>query len=200
MNQFIASPWRRAARPETSTRAPNRYFFSALIFLSSPWRRRPWPFFKMSRSSFTLLSSRRSRENSSRSLVVKASGVPPASSTSACFTHARTAVSVRSRRRATSEMLSLPALQRRTTSALNSGVNLRRCCLAVGREDDSVNPRSVRNAHELEKTHELDNENALRARERLRARQRHRPRARERSLRASPEATSASRLRGPRRC
>src|SRR5690606_21519212 len=82
-------------------------------------------FFRMSRSWVTRLSSRRRRTNSSLSLVVRASGLPPRSSTSACLTQALTAVSVRSRRRQISPMLSLPVWQRRTTSALNSGINFR---------------------------------------------------------------------------
>src|SRR5690606_4757943 len=81
-------------------------------------------FFRMSRSIVRRLFSRRRRASSSRSAVVRASGVPPWESTPACFTQARTADSVRSRRRATSTMLSL--WHRRTTSALNSAVNLRR--------------------------------------------------------------------------
>src|SRR5690606_13643463 len=78
----------------------------------------------ISRSIVSRLFSRRRRASSARSSVVRASAVPPCASTWACFTQARTAVSVRSRRRATSTMLSLS--HKRTTSALNSAVNLRR--------------------------------------------------------------------------
>jgi hypothetical protein len=80
----------------------------------------------MSRSICRRLFSRRSRCNSSRSAVVRASAVPPAASTSAWRTHSRTAVSVRSRRLLTAPTLSPPSRQRRTTSALNSGVKWRR--------------------------------------------------------------------------
>src|SRR6266550_5046003 len=68
--------------------------------------------------------SRRSSASSSRSLVVRPSTCP--SSTSACFTQARTAVSVRSRSRATLAT-ELPGWRTSaTTSALNSLVNDRR--------------------------------------------------------------------------
>src|SRR5712691_10667539 len=79
---------------------------------------------RMSRSSRNTRFSLRNRASSSRSAVVNPSRRP--SSTSACFTHARTAVSVRSRSRATLDTV-LPGWRTSsTTSALNALVNDRR--------------------------------------------------------------------------
>ena len=68
--------------------------------------------------------SRRSWETSSRSVLVRPSRRP--ASMSACFTHSRTAVSVRSKSRATCPIERSPQLQASTISDLNSGVNERR--------------------------------------------------------------------------
>src|SRR5437870_5282076 len=83
-------------------------------------------FFRMSRSICSRFTSRRSRASSSRSSVVSAPARPRPASTSACRTHARSAVSVRSSSRAIAPRLfSLPCTNR-TVSALNSGEHDRR--------------------------------------------------------------------------
>src|SRR5438093_288113 len=83
-------------------------------------------FFRMSRSICNRFTSRRSRASSSRSSVVSAPARPRPASTSACRTHARSAVSVRSSSRAiVPRLFSLPCTNR-TVSALNSGENDRR--------------------------------------------------------------------------
>ena len=74
-------------------------------------------FFRMSRSICNRFTSRRSRASSSRSSVVSAPARPRPASTSACRTHARSAVSVRSSSRAIAPRLfSLPCTNR-TVSA-----------------------------------------------------------------------------------
>jgi hypothetical protein len=65
--------------------------------------------------------SRRSSLSSRRSSLVNPSRLP--ASISACFTHSRTAVSVRSKSRATWPIVWSPTWHRSTISALNSGVN-----------------------------------------------------------------------------
>src|SRR5215204_4495716 len=79
---------------------------------------------RMSRSSRSTRFSLRSCASSARSALVNPSRVP--SSTSACLTHSRTAVSVRSKSRATLATV-LPGWRTNsTTSALNSFVKDRR--------------------------------------------------------------------------
>src|SRR5947209_10789170 len=80
-------------------------------------------FFRMSLSICNPFTSRRSRASSSRSSVVSAPARPRPASTSACRTHARSAVSVRSSSRAIVPRLFSPPCTNRTVSALNSGEN-----------------------------------------------------------------------------
>src|SRR3989441_7372626 len=88
-------------------------------------------FFRMSRSIRSVRFSRRSRPSSSRSSVVSAPGVPRPASISACRTQLRSAVSVRSRSRATVRTDLPLSRTSRTASALNSFVNARRFRLAM---------------------------------------------------------------------
>src|SRR4051795_8702494 len=77
-------------------------------------------------SSCSRRLSRRSRANSSRSAVVNPPSTRSPLSRSACLTQSRTAVSVRSKSRATSGIDRSPRWHSSTISALNSGVNERR--------------------------------------------------------------------------
>src|SRR6185503_13617267 len=88
-------------------------------------------FFRMSRSIRNVRTSRRRRANSSRSSVVSAPGRPRPASTSACRTHSRSAVSVRSSSRAIAPTDFPLSRTSRTVSALNSFVNARRLRLAM---------------------------------------------------------------------
>src|SRR5689334_7590892 len=83
-------------------------------------------FFRMSRSIRRRLFSRRSCASSSRSLVVSAPAGPRPASISACRTHRRSAVSVRSSSRAIAPILFPLSRTNRTVSALNSSENARR--------------------------------------------------------------------------
>src|SRR5215472_19288943 len=83
------------------------------------------------RSSRSCRLSRRSCASSACSLLVSPGRLPR--SISACVTQRRTAVSVRSRSRATSGIDRFPFRHSSTTSALKAGVNAllrRRCCIA----------------------------------------------------------------------
>src|SRR5690242_7221766 len=80
----------------------------------------------MSRSIRRRLFSRRSCASSSRSLVVSAPAGPRPASISACRTHRRSAVSVRSSSRAIAPILFPLSRTNRTVSALNSSENARR--------------------------------------------------------------------------
>jgi len=86
-------------------------------------RRRP-AFFKISRSSWRIRFSRRSRASSSRSAVVRPV-FPLVRSARARFTHSRSAVSVRSRSRATLPTLLPSSSTSRTAWALKSSSNRR---------------------------------------------------------------------------
>src|SRR6266542_2850981 len=119
--------------------------------------------FKISRSIVTRLSSRRRRASSSRSAVVRASGGPLPASISARFTQSRSAVSVRSRSFATCLMLRSPTLQRRTASALNSGLNDLLCRFAMAHSSHtfvlvgvSTKPGEDQTSSRVFKIHALD--------------------------------------------
>src|SRR6266487_1903672 len=82
--------------------------------------------FKISTSSRGLRHSRRSWTSSSRSALVRPPSTRAPASRPACLTHSRTAVSVRSKSRATWPTDRSPCRHSSTISALNSGVNERR--------------------------------------------------------------------------
>src|SRR3989442_1790589 len=89
-------------------------------------------FFSISRSIRSCRASRRSATSSARSAVVNAPAPPPPASTPDCFTHCRTAVSVRSRSRETCPIVLPPSRTSSTTSALYSAVNFRRARFSMG--------------------------------------------------------------------
>src|ERR1700736_1030932 len=116
-------------------------------------------FFNISRSSWRMRFSLRSRASSSRSAVVSAPGLPLPRSARVCSTHLRNDDSVKSRSRAAAPTVFPSSSTSRTAPALNSSLKLRRvrlgCLSAIvdivsAFRKVSTKPDQAQNASETE--------------------------------------------------
>src|SRR3954447_7079388 len=132
-----ALPRVEAAARDLHTATQDRYRVGGLLRGDEPesyrlcFAKKAVAFFKISRSSWRMRFSLRSRVNSSRSLVVRPVR-PCVRSARARLTHSRSAVSVKSRSRAAAPTVFPSSRTKRTALALNSSVNWRRGRLVGG--------------------------------------------------------------------
>src|SRR3954451_8946684 len=132
-----ALPRVEAAARDLQTATQDRYRVGGLLRGDEPesyrlcFAKKAVAFFKISRSSWRMRFSLRSRVNSSRSLVVRPVR-PCVRSARARLTQSRSAVSVKSRSRAAAPTVFPSSRTKRTALALNSSVNWRRGRLVGG--------------------------------------------------------------------